>query len=228
MYPRLYCAVDGATHFALTDVRCQNLQPDAYSKESKGELHLLLHIVPIQKGESLADVTERILPGSTNIASRDHWFYIGAVMANDHSHNTEADSTTRLPPRKQPNGTPMKKSLSGMSDGRTAAVLEPYVDELIEKCKYDSKVFKPAVDTSTVDAKVFHVSALGLGRMPVIPTHFDRPLPGALWDEAKWGPFTKRLGMCIFHGCMRTGESNFEACTMLLRSIYAGKAQKRT
>ena len=135
-------------------------------------------------------------------------------------------ATTRLPPRKESTRPPMKKSLSGTSDGRTEALLEPYVDPYIEQCKYDSKLFKPAIDTCHGDPNV-PVTELGLVRMPVLPEHFQRTLPGALWNK-KWGPFTKRLGLCIIHGLMRTGESNFEGCTMLLRTIFAGNGKTRT
>jgi hypothetical protein len=222
MYARLYVAVDGATHFALTDVSVQSACNDAYTNEKKKECAMLLHIVPIHAGETLGHVCERLQPGSTDSKSHHHWFYEAAVMGNAHSDNAEAGDITRLPPRKE-STTPMKKSLSGTSDGRTTVVLEPYVDPVIEQCKYDSKAFKPAIDTSQGDPNV-PVTELGLVRMPVIPELFTRSLPGALWNEKKWGPFTKRLGLCIIHGLMRTGESNFEGGTMLLRSIFAGNA----
>ena len=226
MYSRLYVAVDGATHFSLTNVFCQSACPDAYTNEKKQELDLLLHIAPIHKGETLSNVCDRMLPGSSKAASRHHWYYKAAVMSNNHAENTEAGATTRLPPRKESTRPPMKKSLSGTSDGRTEALLEPYVDPYIEQCKYDSKLFKPAIDTCHGDPNV-PVTELGLVRMPVLPEHFQRTLPGALWNK-KWGPFTKRLGLCIIHGLMRTGESNFEGCTMLLRKIFAGNEKTRT
>jgi len=230
MYPRLYVAIDGATHFALTDVRPMTAFPDAYTSETKEETEMFFHIVPILANETLSDVAERMLPGSTNICSRDQWFWTAALIGNQHSQNQKVNVITRMPPRKEPPGGPMKKNLSATSDGRTILELEPYVDPLIQKCKYKSAEFVPAVNCSEagLNPKVFRVKKLGLVRMPVHPALFERPLPGALWDEAKWGRFTKRLGLCIMHGGMRTAESNVVGCTLLLRSIFVGNGLTRT
>ena len=60
IWPTLYVAVDGATHFALTNVRPMNAFPDAYSNEAKNQCSEVLQIVPIFKGETLEDVAELV------------------------------------------------------------------------------------------------------------------------------------------------------------------------
>ena len=99
LWPSLLVACDGASTFALTGVSVGSSHPDMFTDTSKVEMGKLLRISPLAKGQSYADLAEKLLPGCTGDKSRDHWFYEMLVWSNRHSANAELQATTREPLR---------------------------------------------------------------------------------------------------------------------------------
>ena len=240
MWTTMFIAVDGATLFALTNVRPANHHPDAYTREEKADLELLLRAVAVVLGESLSDVAERLKPGCRDPTSTDFWFFVAALKGNCHSINPQLQVITRIP-RRLPEPDEITSSIGGkvggifskkQTDGRTATKLQPFVEQVFNACAYNKDTFVPACNTD-----VFQASSATLRphacdqilrpgsivRMPVSPECFARELPDALWDSGKHGSITRRLGTCIMHCAMRTGESTVGGATNLLRNIYSGE-----
>ena len=233
-------AFDGATTIAASGNSFA--EGDLFSRTPKEMMNIFLHAVPIAKGETLADVARRLVPPSMltacgTLSRRDaKWVSEYVAYVNRHSANADLQAVTAEPER-QPQaaqaasiGQAGRKGKDaalfgkGASDGRTAPKLMPFVDPRVTRFRYVSSTFIPTIDGNLPNAWNTPATRDGMVRMPIFPTHFDKPLVKAVWDWSKHADITCRLALCIIHCGMRTMESCLKGVLGILREKYeAGK-----
>jgi len=218
----LFC-FDGATLLAACNVSLRSNHADPFSSEASDDMGSFHTIGVMRKGETLCDVAERLVPGSSNPGSRDHWLLLYLCGINRYADNVELQECTREPERQDEEeftggigrlGRKARTVLNDrdQSDGRTDT-RPPYKDPTVEASGYDHEGFVPAVNGDEPGACSWRAPADCLIRVPVFPAHYGRELPEAVWatsfDEAgqRSVAVLKLCGLCIIHCGMRTAES---------------------
>ena len=236
--------LDGAALMAASGTTW-GTHPDPFTESEKEELGEFSQLRPVRKGETLREVAEAFLPGSSDPKSDGHWLLRLLVELNRHTRNAELQSVTREPERQKV--SPMAQGMGSRrkqqgakkaakqakvaaerAEGEGgAAASAPYADPRLRGVDFDN--FIPAIDGDADERGLTGAERDGAVRVPVSPTH-GREQPRSIWGKCKdqGKEMLMRCCLCIIHCGMRTAESCVTHMLTTITSRYLkGKGSDR-